>query len=259
MSGAPLARKRVLVTRPREQATALAVLIREAGGEPILFPAIDIASPADPNPFFGMADRLEQFDLAIFISPTAVQKAFELLQARHPGREWPGHLRVAAIGSGSARELERRGFKSVLVPPGDADSEALLASPGLGDVHGKSIVVFRGEGGRELLGDTLAARGARVEYAECYRRARPVVSATEPEWARDALDAVTVSSGEGLANLDALLRAWRRDWLRESPLFVPHARVAAQAARLGASETIVAGAGDSETARALIAYFGGAK
>jgi len=259
MTGAPLARRRVLVTRPREQASALAALILEAGGEPILFPAIEIASPADPDRFHGIADRLEQFDLAIFISPTAVQRTFDLLHARDPGRRWPGHLRVAAIGGGSGRELERQGFTAVLVAPGDADSEALLASPELGDVRGKGIVIFRGEGGRELLGDTLAARGARVEYAQSYRRARPSVSATEPAWARKALDAVTVSSSEGLANLDALLRAWRRDWLRESPLFVPHARVAAQAARLGASETIVAGPGDSETARALIAYFGGAK
>ena len=257
MTGGPLARRRVLVTRPREQATALAALILEAGGEPILFPAIEIASATDPDRFHRIGDRLEQFDLAIFISPTAVQKAFELLQARRP--RWPEHLRVAASGSGSARELERHGFTAVIVPPEESDSEALLASPELGDVHAKSIVIFRGEGGRELLGDTLAARGARVEYAECYRRVRPAASATEPAWARDALDAVTVSSGEGLANLDALLRAWRRDWLRESPLFVPHARVAAQAARLGASETIVAGPGDSETARALIAYFGAAK
>ena len=255
MTGGPLARRRVLVTRPREQASALAALIAAAGGEPILFPAIKIASPADTNPFFRIADRLEQFDLAIFISPTAVQKAFELLQ----GRRWPEHVRVAAIGGGSGRELARQGFTAVIVAPGEADSESLLGAPELRDVHGRNIVVFRGEGGRELLGDTLAARGARVEYAECYRRTRPAVSAAEPGWARDALDAVTVSSSEGLANLDSLLRAWRRDWLRESPLFVPHARVAAEAARLGASETIVAGPGDHETARALIAYFGGAK
>jgi uroporphyrinogen-III synthase len=131
--------------------------------------------------------------------------------------------------------------------------------PELGEVRDKSIVVFRGEGGRELLGDTLAARGARVEYAECYRRTRPAFSTTEPGWARDPLDAVTVSSSEGLVNLDALLRVWRRDWLRESPLFVPHARVAAEAARLGARETILAGPGNRATARALIAYFGSAK
>jgi uroporphyrinogen-III synthase len=243
------------VTRPREQATELAALVREAGGEPVLLPAIEIANLPDAAPFYRVADRLDEFDLAIFSSPTAARKTLELLA----GRPWPGRVRVAAIGAGSKRELERHGFVSVIAPTGEADSEALLALPELGSVDGKRIVIFRGQGGRELLGDTLSARGARVQYAECYRRVRPVVSAVEPAWAREALDAVTVSSSEGLANLDVLLGTWRRDWLRESALFVPHARVAAEAARLGARETIVAGPGDGEVARALIAYFGAAK
>jgi len=255
MNAGPLAGRRVLVTRPLEQAEGLAALIRQAGGEPILFPAIEIAEPADLAGFHAIANRLEQFDLAIFISPTAVHRAIGLLQ----GRRWPGRLGVAAIGGGSKRELERRGFAAVIAPAGEADSEALLALPELGNVAGTSIVVFRGEGGRELLGETLRARGARVSYAECYRRVRPAVSLTEPAWARDRLDAVTVSSSEGLANLDALLRSWRPDWRRESPIFVPHQRVAAEAARFGARQAIVAGAGDEEIVRALIAYFGGAK
>ena len=255
MSRGPLAAKRVLVTRPREQASALAELIREAGGEPILFPAIEIAPVADLRRFQAIAGRLEQFDLAIFISPTAVQRTLGLLE----GRRWPERLRIAAIGAGSRRELARRGFGEVIAPQGESDSEALLALPGLADVAGKNVVVFRGEGGRELLGDALAARGARVEYAECYARVRPAVSADQPSWVSGALDAVTVSSSEGLANLDFLLRAWRSNWLQESPLFVPHARVAEQAARLGAREAIVAGPGDADTARALIAYFRAAK
>jgi uroporphyrinogen-III synthase len=215
----------------------------------------------DLSAFYGIADRLDAFDLAIFISPTAVQRALDLLVAHRKGRAWPVRLQVAAIGRGTARELERRGLAEVLAPPAEADSEALLALPELATLAGRHVVVFRGQGGRELLGDTLAARGARVEYAECYRRVRPVqeVSAPEPAWARRALDAVTVSSSEGLANLDALLRAWRRDWLRESPLFVPHPRIAAEAALLGARETVVAGPGDREIALGLLAYFRDAK
>ena len=260
MSG-PLAGKRILVTRPREQAGGLAALICDAGGEAILFPAIEIMDLADLNPFYAIADRLEEFDIAIFISPTAVERAIALLSGRRTGRPWPSRLRAVAIGRGSQRELEQRGFSQVLAPEGEADSEALLALPGLAEVAGKRVVIFRGQGGRELLGDTLAARGAHVEYAECYRRARPAqnVSATEPAWARRPLDAVTVSSGEGLANLDAMLSAWRRDWLTESPLFVPHPRIAEEAARRGARETVVAGPGDRETALRLIAYFRGAK
>lgn len=261
MSGGLLAGRRILVTRPREQAAGLAALIRRAGGEPILFPAIEIRDLADLDPFYTLADRLGSFDLAIFISPTAVQKGLDLVQLRRKGKPWPARLCLAALGPGSRRELESRGFSGVLAPSEHADSEALLALPGLADVAGKRVVIFRGEGGRELLGDTLAARGARVEYAECYRRARPEPdpSALPPAWACRPLDAVTVSSSEGLANLDAMLRSLRRHWWRESPLFVPHARVAAEAARLGAREIVVAGAGDEEIVARLVAYFRDAK
>jgi len=257
MSAGPLAGRRILVTRPREQAAGLAALIREAGGEAIVFPAIEIGDLTDPTAFLAIADRLEEFDLAIFISPTAVQRALDLL--RRTGRPWPARLQAAAIGRGTARELERRGFRGVLAPAAEADSEALLALPALATVAGRRVVVFRGQGGRELLGDSLAARGARVEYAECYRRIRPAQEISAPAWAQRALDAVSVSSSEGLANLDALLGAWRRDWLRESPLFVSHPRIAAEAARLGARETVVAGPGDREIALGLVAYFRDAK
>ena len=259
MSAGPLAGRRILVTRPRAQADGLAALIREEGGEPILFPAIEIGDLADPSAFHAIADRLEEFDLAIFISPTAVQKALDLLRVRRKGRTWPARLQVAAIGRGTARELERSGLAEVLAPAAEADSEALLALPALASVAGRQVVVFRGQGGREVLGDTLAARGARVEYAECYRRARPAQDASSPAWANRALDAVTVSSSEGLANLDALLGAWRCDWLQESPLFVSHPRIAEEAERLGARETVVAGPGDREISLGLVAYFRAAK
>src|SRR5688572_19374017 len=148
MSAGPLAGRRILVTRPREQAAGLAALIREAGGEPILFPAIEIGDLADLSAFDAIADRLEAFDLAIFISPTAVQRALDLLQARRKGRPWPARLQVAAIGRSTARELQRRGFPGVLAPAVEADSEALLALPALpalANVAGRRVVVFRGQ------------------------------------------------------------------------------------------------------------------
>ena len=259
MSAGPLAGRRILVTRPRAQAEGLAALIRKEGGEPILFPAIEIGDLADLSAFHAIVDRLEEFDLAIFISPTAVQRALDLLRTRRNGRPWPARLQVAAIGRGTARELERSGFAEVLAPATEADSESLLALPALPVVAGTHVVVFRGQGGREVLGDTLAARGARVEYAECYRRVRPAQEVSSPAWANRALDAVTVSSSESLANLDALLGAWRRDWLQESPLFVSHPRIAEEAERLGARETVVAGPGDREISLGLVAYFRDAK
>jgi len=262
VSAGPLAGKRIVVTRPREQAEGLAARIREAGGEPVLFPVIEIRDLADLGAFHAIADRLEEFDCAIFVSPTSVRKALHLLRARRGSRPWPATLRVAAIGRGSQRALQDEGIPGVLAPTGQADSEALLEMPLLVSPAGRSIIIFRGRGGRELLGETLAARGARVEYAECYVRAKPDAASGScggHGFPGGAVDAVTITSGEGLVNLDEMLDEPSRKRLRQIPLFVPHARVAEQAAALGVRMLTVSGPGDAEMMSALVAYFRSAK
>ena len=169
---------------------------------------------------------------------------------------------MPAIGRGSQRALQDEGVHDVLAPKGRADSEALLEMPEFTSPEGRRIVIFRGRGGRELLGETLAARGARVEYAECYVRAKP--DADSGSWGgtgfpAGAVDAVTVTSGEGLANLLEMLDERSREQLRQTPLFVPHARVAERAAELGVRKVSVCGPGDAEMLSALVAYFRSAK
>jgi len=234
--------KRILVTRPAELAGGLAARIREAGGEPVLYPAIEIREPADPAAARALLARAGEFELAVFVSPSAVRMAFAL----HAG-PWP--RRVAAVGEGTRRALEERGFDGVIAPAGRADSEALLALPEM--ARWQSVLLVRGTGGRELIGETLAARGAKVEIAECYRRVRPVAP---PPAGR--LDAICANSGEALENLAALLGTER---LKQAVVFVPHPRVAARAAALGLPPSVLAGPGDAEMLAQLVAYFGGAK
>ena len=251
---APLAGRGVLVTRPAGQAAELSRLIGEAGGRAILFPVIEIVDVDDLQPLLELIGRLEQFDLAVFISPSAVDRAMNLIAAR--GALPPG-LQVAAVGQGSARELKRFGVGGVLAPRGRFDSEALLALPELADMAGKRVVIFRGEGGRELLGDTLRARGAEVAYAECYRRGRPPADAAAllRDWARGGVDAVTVTSGEGLRNLFDMLGKLGQQWLRKTPLFAPHPRIAEAARELGIATVVATGPGDEGLFAALRDYF----
>ena len=118
----PLEDVGVVVTRPAHQAGNLAELIERAGGRAILFPTLEIFDAQDMTPLSGAIDRLEQFDLAIFISPNAVNKAMNQIRAK---RIWPQGLRCAAVGKGSAKALERFGCEEVIVPQGRFDSEAL--------------------------------------------------------------------------------------------------------------------------------------
>lgn len=258
MSGSslPLAGRGIVITRPAHQAQPLAALIRTAGGNPILFPVLEILDAGDLKPLNALIDRLDEFDLAIFISPNAVNKAMNLITAR---RALPRGLKVAAIGRGSIRELRHFGVTDAIAPAARSDSEALLDLPALKDVAGRHVVIFRGEGGRELLGDTLSARGARVEYAECYRRGKPDLD-TAPlmkAWARNELHAITVTSSEGLRNLFDMIGKLGQTWLRKTPLFAPHPRIAATARELGLTVVIETGPGDEGLVARLEQYFAG--
>jgi uroporphyrinogen-III synthase len=236
----PLTGRGILVTRPREQAAGLARLIEQAGGRAHLFPAIEIQDLPPPQALA----RLAEFDLAVFVSPTAVAKALPQVGA------WPRALRVAAVGAGTRRELEKHGIAQVITPRSGADSEALLATPELADVAGRRIAILRGDGGRALLGDTFVARGAQVEYISCYRRLAP--KPPPRPWRAGELAAVTVSSSQGLDNLFAVLDP---AMLRATPLFVPHPRIAERARALAAREVVRAGHSDAEMLDALVAYF----
>ena len=254
MSVAPLSGRGIVITRPREHAPALAERVRAAGGEPILFPTIEILPPENADAVSAVIARLEAFQLAIFISPTAALRGHRMVSA---SRNWPERLSVAAVGAGTAKVLEEGGFRNVISPLGEADSEALAALPELQDLGGRSVVIFRGQGGREWLRSELEARGARVEYAECYRRARPDAHAGElmARWQAGGVEAASITSSEGLANFFAMLGPTGGRYLRGTPVFVPHRRIEQAAKRLEVREVIVTGRGDERTVAAMAAFF----
>lgn len=253
LSGA-LSGRHIVVTRPAEQAHHLAEAIAREGGSVVLFPVLAIHDIEDQAALIDIARRLDSFDLAIFISPNAVNKALNWITAR---RAWPATTRVATMGKTSERELAHFGFANVIAPSGRFDSEALLEMPAMQDMAGKNVVIFRGDGGRELLGDTLVARGATVEYVECYRRGKPNLDAAPllKLWVRGELDAITATSSEGLRNLFDMVGSLGQTWLRKTPLFAPHRRIAEEAGRLGLEHVLATEPGDEGLLAGLIAHF----
>ena len=238
-----------MVTRPREQATLLAQRIEQAGGKVVLFPLLEISPAADPQHLCQLVSRLVEFDLAIFISPNAVRYGMEAIRA---AGALPASLKIATVGQGSAKVLCNLGVNEVIAPQERFDSEALLALPALQNVTGWRIVIFRGNGGRELLGDTLRARGATVEYAECYQRTKPQhdgasLLAAVPH-------AITVTSSEALGYLWDMFDEAGRAHLCTVPLFVPHARIADAAQLMGWRKVIACAGGDDGLLSGLVAW-----
>lgn len=255
MKASPLAGRCIVVTRPAAQSAPLAEAIKAAGGVPLIFPLLEIAPAEDSHPLVEAAARLAEYEWAVFISPNAVDHALPALLAEGP---WPANLRPAAVGQGTVRALAAHGITGCTAPSERFDSEALLALPELASerVAGQRVAIFRGDGGRELLAETLRERGATVDCMTCYRRSPPSAG-SQPllaAWHAGRLDALTVSSSEGLRNLLALLDDEGHNYLQATPLFVPHARIAETARELGLRNIVLSDAADVGIMAALVAY-----
>lgn len=246
----------VVVTRPRGQEQTLCELIEAAGGASLHYPVLEIEETSQPAP---QLQRLSQYDLLVFISPNAVARGMNLINA-HGGL--PAGIQTATVGRGSGRELKRiLGRAPDIVPTAQFNSEGLLALPQMQQMQGKRVLIIRGEGGRELLAETLRQRGAEVEYAEVYRRALPQAdnAALMHAWARNEIDIIVVTSGEGLRNLYEMVGQLGRQWLRKTPILVINERLVQLAQELGLEQPpiIAAEASDAGIVAALDAWHRG--
>jgi len=244
----PLKDLKIVVTRPRDQAVKLARSIEQAGGIPLQFPLLEITAVQDTRALHELISRLAHFDLAIFISPNAVQYGIGAI--REIGMI-PEQLKIATVGQGSAKALRELGISKVIAPTERFDSEGLLALPELQHVAGWNVVIFRGDGGRELLGDTLRQKGATLEYATCYERSKPqqdpgILLTEEP-------DAILVTSSEALVNLRQMLDD-TPGMLRSMTIFVPHPRIAELALQQGWSHVQLTESGDEGLLSAMKAW-----
>ena len=189
--------------------------------------------------------------LVVFTSPAAVQFAQGPRPLRaHEGQRW------LAVGSGTARALRRAGIGDAAVPEGRADSEGLLAMPGLQALPGVDVGLVTAPGGRGLIGETLAQRGARVRLAEVYRRVAVVPSPARLRRLDDlpAASALLVSSAEAFDGLWARLSGPARSLLRARPAVASSPRLAAMLASLGFGAIVLAdGAAPSRLLAALAA------
>ncbi len=244
---------RVLITRPANLAHTLAETLKKQGDTIELFPVIDIQKTPYQTDLQWAINTLDKQNMAIFISPSAVEFGMPLILAR-----WPQLPNIvwAAVGPGTANTLQRYGIRTVLMsdaPP--YESETLLALPAFQDVQGKNIALFRGNGGRALLLDTLRERGAIVQTIAVYERCLPTLSPETVEnikqWHASSFDVIITTSADSLRNL-VLLVGKTIGRLAEIPIVVVGLRMYELAKELKFKRPLIAtGADDASIIKAL--------
>lgn len=246
----PLASRRFLLTRPAKQADHLADLLTEQGALPLRAPMIAIAPTPAPEQLAAILGRLEDFDLAVFVSPTALDEVAVQVGS------WPAELTVAVVGPASQARAQELGMRDVISPEARFDSEGLLEHPLLQQMAGRRVVLFRGNGGRELLADTLLARGATVEVVEAYRRLPPELSREQvAALLAEGCDGVIVTSSEAVQNLFALCDEALASQLRRTRFFASHPAIAETVRQFGVAEVAGTRTGDAGIVASLREYF----
>ena len=243
-SATTLSDKTILITRPEGREKNLRSLIEKADGCVIHYPVFKIQPPLDIEieQLIHLREQLHHFTMAIFISPTAV------IQSQDYFPVLPEHFIIVSIGSKTTKALEEHDIPVDIEATGHT-SESLLSMAAfqMPEIDGHRILIFRGKGGRALLGDTLIRRGAQVRYVETYRRE---IAEHPPltDLQIDSLDAITISSNEGLDNLVTLMED--PTLLIDVPLVVPGKRAATLARQHGFKKIIIA---ENATDEAMIA------
>ncbi len=242
-----------LITRPEAQQSSLRTAIERHGGEWLSLPLLRIVplTGSDLQAARQHVQDLDNYDVLVFVSLNAASLGADLIADLWP--QLPVQQSIIAIGKSTATLVADLLACEVICPEAGSDSEAVLAIPELQQLADKRIAIFRGQGGRELLADTLRERGARVDYIEVYRREQVQHDAVDVEAfvTPDKIDAITVHSGESLQTLAGLLGAACKSILT-IPIVVPSMRVAKQAEQSGFKQVVSAhGADDASMIKAL--------
>lgn len=202
----PLLGRRVVVTRPREQAGELARLLEAQGAETLVFPTIAIVPPPDPEALDRAVRAVAGYGWVVFTSANGVRVFFERMAALGGDVRELARARLAAIGPETASALERRLLRPAVVPA-EYRAEALLdALPG--DVAGTRVLLPRAAGARPVLPDVLRERGAHVDEVIAYRAVAPAdadVAGLEVALGAGTVDALTFTSSSTARNFAALL------------------------------------------------------
>ena len=237
----------ILVTRPSPAGEQLVSRLRTLGQVAWSFPLIEFSPGRELPTLFDHLNALQEGDLVFALSQHAVEFAHAHLQQH--AHTWPIAPHYFAIGRTTALALHTVSGIDVRYPLDREISEVLLQLPELQTIAGKRALILRGNGGRELLGETLTARGADVTFCECYQRCAKYYDGAQEamRWKARGVNTLVITSGEMLHQLWSLVLEWYRDyWLLRCRLLVVSERLANLARELGWQDILIAENADND-------------
>lgn len=268
--------KTIVITRPSGQARQLIEVLTQAiekSGvaqrtfpEILSLPLLTIVPRDNTELADHIASALKDADLAIFVSPNAIESVMRLVE-----RDWQDFSKkvipIGVMGGSSRLALQNHGIgseenpTSIVIPKNNEhwDSEGLWHE--LQDLKwdwsNKKIVIFKGEGGRDWLADTLKKAGATVEAISTYTRIP--LDIDNPAWhAIHEMDFSKslwlLTSSEAVRYLGEVAKDQFAQTLESASALCPHHNIADAAEAIGFGEVFTTEPGDEALIKATLAW-----
>ena len=237
---------KVLVTRPDPEGSELCRQIEQHQVRASHFPLISFSKGEGASQ---LSSLLTDADIVIAVSKHAVLWSDKILQSQQ--LLWPDKADYFAIGQKTAQNLRRVSLQNVHYPA-ISDSEHFLQLPQLQNIAGKKVVILRGNGGRELIYDTLKKFADTVAYCEVYQRHKREYDRASQlaDWQQQGITHLIITSGEQLEHLAGGISDDR--WLTSKMIIVPSQRIADLANELGFNNVLVSGSASNPDLLAAI-------
>jgi len=242
----------VIVTRPAPTGSALCERLQGDGRRALWLPAFRLAPAPDPTRVAQTLSRLTDFDLAVFVSSSAVRAIGSVLK-----HDWPAAVAIGAVGDATlhAVETELSGAASATLiapaPESDEGSEGFWSAWVARGVPARRVLILRAQTGREWLAETFTAAGAAVESVAVYRREvaeldEPRRTAIESAMALGQVAWTLYSSTEAVDALDRQVAdvSGASAWLRRGIALATHPRIAQRLQAVGFTKVAVVSTDD---------------
>jgi uroporphyrinogen III methyltransferase / synthase len=201
----PLFGRRIVVTRPREDAADLVDRLAALGADTIEAPMTRIAAPEQWEPLDRAVDTVEGFEWVVLTSVNAVDHFIQRLFRNGGDARALKGVKLCAVGPSTRDRLSAYGLKADLVPTDFRAEGVVQALSNAGPLQQTRFLLPRADVGRERLAEALRDAGAEVTEVVAYR-----TLAAEPDPDRDPdiyrmlldrqIDVVTFTSAASVRN-----------------------------------------------------------
>lgn len=202
----PLFGKRILVTRPEDQATGFIMALSGLGAQCLLFPTIKIIPPESWGELDRAIEGLSRYDWILFTSVNGVAYFFARLDVAKKDTRHLNGIKIGAIGPKTAAALMDRGINPDLIPDTYRAEEMVQALRGY-PLNGKRVLLPRPAIARDSIPKSLKSLGALVDEVEAYQTVQPEYSQDQLGrlFKKGKIDMITFTSPSGVTNFLALL------------------------------------------------------